>query len=68
MRDAAGSLLESVVIFDEYRSKEFSGRSVAWHLVFRVPNRTLRDKDADQALGHILKSLKKNLNVELRQA
>ncbi|MEE8251996.1 MAG: phenylalanine--tRNA ligase subunit beta [Gemmatimonadales bacterium] len=68
MRDAAGSLLESVVIFDEYRSKEFSGRSVAWHLVFRVPNRTLRDKDADQALGHILKSLKKNLNVELRHA
>ncbi len=67
MRDAAGSLLESVVIFDEYRSKEFSGRSVAWHLVFRVPNRTLRDKDADQAVGHILKSLKKNVNVELRR-
>jgi phenylalanyl-tRNA synthetase beta subunit len=44
------------------------GRSVAWRLVFRSPDRTLRDKDVDAVLRRILEELKERLGVERREA
>ena len=61
-----GKLLESVGVFDEFRSE--GRRSVAWRLVFRSPDRTLRDKDVDVVLGKVLRELKEQLGVERREA
>jgi phenylalanyl-tRNA synthetase beta chain len=63
-----GKLLESTRLFDEFRGKGMEGRSVAWRLVFRSPDRTLRDKDVDAVLGRILEELKERLGVERREA
>lgn len=68
MRDAGGALLERWAIFDEYRSTELAGRSVAWRLVFRAADRTLRDEEADGTLRQILRALKEQLGVERREA
>ncbi|MFQ5811201.1 MAG: hypothetical protein ACE5JM_16405, partial [Armatimonadota bacterium] len=68
MRGAGGSLLADLRIFDEYRGRELGGRSVAWRLVFRAPDRTLRDEEADAALRQMLTVLKEQFGVERRQA
>ena len=61
-------LLETVEVFDEYRGKNFAGRSVAWRLVFRAPDRTLKDREVDKAVNRALKQLKEEFGVERRQA
>jgi phenylalanyl-tRNA synthetase beta chain len=68
IRDAAGPLLESVVVFDEYLSDEIVGRSVAWRLVLRSRERTLKDREVDKSVKKTLKYLKDKLGVERRQA
>jgi phenylalanyl-tRNA synthetase beta chain len=68
IRRAGGALLESLWLFDEYRGSAVSGRSVAWRLVFRHPERTLRDAEVDAALEAILVALRSELGVERRQA
>jgi phenylalanyl-tRNA synthetase beta chain len=67
MSRVGGKLLESVSIFDEYRSEELAGRSVAWRLVFRAPDRTLRDQEVDAIVARILAMLKEELDVRLRE-
>jgi phenylalanyl-tRNA synthetase beta chain len=67
VRAKAGALLESLRVFDEYRSKDMAGRSVAWRLVFRAPDRTLKDDEVEAALKKILSALKEQLGVQLRQ-
>jgi phenylalanyl-tRNA synthetase beta chain len=68
VRDAGGALLAEVRAFDEYRAEGMAGRSVAWRLVFRAPDRTLRDQEADEALSRVLAAVKERLGVERRQA
>ena len=67
IRGASGPLLESVGVFDEYLSDDIAGRSVAWRLVFRSRERTLKDREADKTVTRILKQLKDKLSVERRQ-
>ena len=67
VRSVGGPLLADVVLFDEYRGKEMVGRSVAWRLVFRAPDRTLREKEVDKAVDKILAALKEQTGVERRQ-
>ena len=67
IRRAGGEQLESAQVFDEYRGKELPGRSVAWRLVFRNPERTLRDEEVDGAVDRILAALRSELGVERRQ-
>lgn len=62
-----GSRLESARVFDEYRGEGMPGRSVAWRLVFRDPERTLRDEDVDGVVERILTTLRDELGVERRQ-
>lgn len=66
MRDAGGALLERVAVFDEYRGAEVDGRSVAWHLVFRAPDRTLRDAEVDESVSRILGRLGERFDVQRR--
>jgi phenylalanyl-tRNA synthetase beta chain len=62
-----GPWLESARVFDEYRGKGMVGRSVAWRLVFRDPERTLRDEEVDAVVDRILATLRDELGVERRQ-
>jgi phenylalanyl-tRNA synthetase beta chain len=68
IRESAGPLLVGLTVFDEYRGKGVTGRSVAWRLVFRAADRTLKDEEADRALSRVLSALKEALGVERREA
>jgi phenylalanyl-tRNA synthetase beta chain len=70
IRNTAGELLESVVVFDEYRGKGLpeGTRSVGWRLTFRHPERTLRDKEIEGRRAMLLKTLEKELSVVPRSA
>lgn len=66
--NTAGELLESLVPFDEFTGNGVPDgyRSVAWHLAFRHPERTLRDKEIEGRRGRILRSLEEELGVRPR--
>ncbi len=64
---SAGGILESASIFDEFRSDEVGGRSVAWRLVFRSRERTLRDKEVDKTVNRVLGKLREALGVSRRE-
>ncbi len=64
---AAGELLESMELFDEYRSVDLAGRSVAWRLVFRDRDRTLKDREVDKSVSRVLKQLKDKFGVDRRE-
>ena len=68
IRDAGGSLLESVDVFDLYRGEGVPPgiRSVAFRLHFSSPDRTLTDEDVDDATESIVRNLKEELGVEPR--
>jgi len=65
---AAGELLESITVFDEYRTSDLAGRSVAWRMVFRSADRTLKDREVDKTVSRVLKQLKDKFGVERREA
>ena len=66
----AGPLLERLAVFDEYRGPGVppGERSVAWHLSFRAPERTLRDREVDELLGRGLRTLEDELGVRRRES
>jgi phenylalanyl-tRNA synthetase beta chain len=70
LRASAGPLLESVGVFDEYRGAPLAAgqRSVAWRLVFRAPDRTLREAEVDAAFGRALTEVEKRCGVRRREA
>lgn len=65
---AMGPLLESVEVVDEYRGAGVPAgcRSVAFRLVFRAADRTLRDAEVDAVVSRILTTLQRELDVGLR--
>ncbi|HEY9808276.1 MAG TPA: phenylalanine--tRNA ligase subunit beta [Halomicronema sp.] len=65
---AAGALLESVELFDEYRGVNVpeGQRSLAFRLVYRVNDRTLTDADVEPVQQKVRDSLVKNFAVTLR--
>jgi phenylalanyl-tRNA synthetase beta chain len=68
LRDAGSPLLERASAFDEFRHAELAGRSVAWRLVFRVPDRTLRDDEVEPVVERMVTILKERLGVARREA
>jgi phenylalanyl-tRNA synthetase beta chain len=68
LRRAAGELLESLELFDEFRGAGVpeGTRSLAWRLTFRHPERTLRDKEIDGRRVGLLKTLDRELGVRPR--
>ncbi|MGC9505402.1 phenylalanine--tRNA ligase subunit beta [Baaleninema sp.] len=68
MSKAGGKLLESVELFDEYRGENVpeGQRSLAFRLVYRAIDRTLKDKEIDDAHQKVRNSVAKKFKVELR--
>jgi phenylalanyl-tRNA synthetase beta chain len=65
---SSGKLLESVGVVSEFRAEHLgeNRRAVQFRLVFRAPDRTIRDEDVDAALSRILKALERELDAKLR--
>jgi len=68
LREVGAPLLERAWPFDQFRHPELAGRSVAWRLVFRVADRTLRDDEVDPVVERMVKILKERLGVARREA
>ena len=68
IRSSAGDLLEGVRVFDVYEGTGVPDgyRSIAYRLVFRHPERTLKDAEVDRAIERVLKRLKDVHGVERR--
>ena len=68
LRRSAGPLLERLDVFDEYRGAGIAPghRGVAWHLSFRDPGRTLREREIDELLTRALRALEDELGVRRR--
>ena len=69
MREAAGSQLRSVRLFDVYRGGQIAeGRkSLAFSVSFQSPERTLSDEDAVTLRTSIVDALAKRFSAELRE-
>jgi phenylalanyl-tRNA synthetase beta chain len=67
-REAAGPVLRTARVFDVYRGKQVGeGRkSVAIHLEFQSPERTLTDEDAAELRGRVVAALVERFGAELR--
>jgi phenylalanyl-tRNA synthetase beta chain len=67
-REAGGPLLREARVFDVYRGDQVGeGRkSVAVHLSFQSPERTLTDEDATELRGRIVAALAERFDAELR--
>lgn len=63
-----GQYLESYALFDIYEGKQIMAgyKSVAYSITFRAGDRTLEDKDVNEAMERVLKGLK-GIGIELRQ-
>jgi phenylalanyl-tRNA synthetase beta chain len=67
-REAAGPLLREARVFDVYRGDQIGTgqKSVAIHLEFQSPERTLTDQDAGKLRGRIVAVLGQRFGAELR--
>ncbi len=65
---AAGDLLESVELFDEYRGENVPAgqRSLAFRLVYRSSDRTLTDEEVELVHQKVRESLVEKFRVNLR--
>ena len=65
---AAGTILESVKLFDVYKGKGIpeGKKSVAYSLSMRAPDRTLTDEECDKAMKNALAALEKSFGAVLR--
>ncbi|MCA9971582.1 MAG: phenylalanine--tRNA ligase subunit beta [Anaerolineales bacterium] len=66
---AGGFLLKRVELFDVYEGAQVPAgkRSLAYHLTFQAPDKTLSDKDVSRQRQRILKQLQSSLDARLRE-
>ena len=67
---AGGFLLKNVELFDLYSGEniEAGKKSLAWHLTFQSPNKTLTDKDTGKLRKKITGALRAKHNALLRDS
>lgn len=70
MRRSGGPLLEAVDVMSEFRAERLGEgrRAVQFRLVFRAPDRTIRDEEVDAAVTRLIKTLETELDAKLRTA
>jgi phenylalanyl-tRNA synthetase beta chain len=68
IRESAGDLLEKVELFDVYRGKQVGEgkKNLAVNLIFRHPERTLRDEEVDEWIDKIIASVRNSTGGKLR--
>lgn len=68
IRKAGGFLLRDVELFDVYEGEQLEEgkRSLAYHLTFQSPQKTLTDKEVGKQRKKIISQLEKSLGVSLR--
>ncbi|MEP6764703.1 MAG: hypothetical protein ABJB66_10350, partial [Gemmatimonadaceae bacterium] len=68
LKSGGGDLLEKVALFDEFRGTDVPAgfRSVAWHLTFRHPERTLKEKEIEGRRAGLLQTLSRELGIKPR--
>jgi len=68
IRQAAGSLLDSVELFDEYRGENVpeGKRSLAFRIVYRAGDRTLTDEDIEPVHQKVRSALEEKFQASLR--
>lgn len=69
LREAGGYLLQQVELFDVYEGKQVppGKKSLAYHLTFQSPTKTLSDKDVSKNRARILKLLHTKIGAQLRE-
>ena len=69
LRQSGGALLKEVTLFDVYEGSQLTPgkKSLAYHLTFQAPNRTLTDEDVSKQRGRLLKLLDQQLGAKLRE-
>ncbi|EGJ30649.1 MULTISPECIES: phenylalanine--tRNA ligase subunit beta [Moorena] len=67
-RKAAGNLLESVQLFDEYKGESVpeAQRSLAFRLIYRASDRTLTDAEVEPVHQKVREALEETFGVSLR--
>jgi phenylalanyl-tRNA synthetase beta chain len=68
IREAGGPLLAEVRLFDVFEGRAIGEgtKSMAYALEFRAPDRTLSDRDVDQAVNAIVQALERKFGAVLR--
>jgi len=68
IRQAGGSIVTNVRLFDVYRGKQIGTgkKSLAYSLTYQDPSRTLTDKDAAMLRNKIVRRLENELGARLR--
>ncbi|MCO5184174.1 MAG: phenylalanine--tRNA ligase subunit beta [Anaerolineae bacterium] len=66
---AGGYLLQSAELFDVYTGSQLSPgkKSLAYHLTFQSPNKTLTDKETGKQRQRIVRQLENTLGARLRE-
>jgi phenylalanyl-tRNA synthetase beta chain len=69
VRQTAGSLLESIDVFDIYTGERLGEgkKSVAFSLVYRHPERTLTDEEVSELHAKVVSALEQTFRAELRK-
>jgi phenylalanyl-tRNA synthetase beta chain len=68
--DAGSAQLVLVRPFDVYEADNVAGgrRSIAWRLVFRATDRTLTDAEIEASVASIVRKLREDLDVRVRES
>ncbi len=69
IRKSGGFLLKDVELFDLYEGSQIGAgkKSLAYHLTFQAPDKTLTDKVVQKSRNKIIGQLKHRLNAQLRE-
>jgi phenylalanyl-tRNA synthetase beta chain len=66
---AGAPLAVEATLFDVYTGEKLGAgrKSLAYHLTFQAPDRTLSDKDVEKLRGRMLRQLERSLGAKLRE-
>jgi phenylalanyl-tRNA synthetase beta chain len=69
LRQVGGFLLKDIELFDVYEGQQIPAgkKSLAYHLTFQSPSKTLTDKDVSKQRARIIKQLEQRLGARLRE-
>jgi phenylalanyl-tRNA synthetase beta chain len=69
IREAGGFLLRDATLFDVYKGSSIptGKKSLAYHLTFQAPDKTLTDEQVHRQRQRILQQLEKQLGARLRE-